>query len=460
MSFLTSSALPSAIGSFLLGFLALSWWFWLFLLLLPVTISAWLHWRRELFKEDYQRNQVLLELKMPREILKNPRAMEQVLTGIYAMRNTATDLSEIWWEGEVTRWYSLEMASFGGEVHFYIRGFSKQKALIEAAFLSYYPDLEIEEVEDYINRIPRSLKELYAQGYDIWGTEMELDNEDAYPIKTYSEFESPDENKQYDTMSTYLEVLGKLRKEEFAAIQILIAPASPKWRDTWDGLVEELRARAAKQEKMMPKTAASFPGGPLPALEVVSPQDSSEGNKFFRSFMRTPGETEVLEAVENNLSKPAFETLIRFIYLSPKVMFGDTYPRRGLAGIFKQFTALDLNSISWNSLTMTRTKLWQWPYVFPKWRNEYRKDRVLWNYRKREMAPHTTVGRFATSYWLSWNFPTHNFHMNTECLATLFHPPTSFVLTAPHIKRVESRKAGPPAGTAVFGGEEEIEKFK
>jgi hypothetical protein len=50
--------------------------------------------------------------------------------------------------------------------------------------------------------------------------------------------------------------------------------------------------------------------------------------------------------------------------------------------------------------------------------------------------------------------------MNVEGLATLFHPPTSVVLTAPHIRRVESRKTGPPAGLAIFGEEGEIEKYK
>ena len=49
---------------------------------------------------------------------------------------------------------------------------------------------------------------------------------------------------------------------------------------------------------------------------------------------------------------------------------------------------------------------------------------------------------------------------NTEAIATLFHLPTAVVLTAPHIRRIESRKGGPPAGLAIFGDEEEIEKFK
>ena len=46
------------------------------------------------------------------------------------------------------------------------------------------------------------------------------------------------------------------------------------------------------------------------------------------------------------------------------------------------------------------------------------------------------------------------------CLATVFHPPGYLALTGPHVKRVESRKGGPPAGLAIFGGEENVEKLQ
>jgi len=33
------------------------------------------------------------------------------------------------------------------------------------------------------------------------------------------------------------------------------------------------------------------------------------------------------------------------------------------------------------------------------------------------------------------------------------------VVTEPHIRHLESRRAGPPAGLSIFGEEKEIEKF-
>lgn len=408
-------------------------------ILLVVFRSTWLYWRNELFKKAIK--WTLMEIKVPREIRKSPRAMEQVLASIHALRNVPSDISERYWIGEVTRWYSLEIVSFGGETHFYIRFYHKQRSLIESSFFAYYPDVELAEVDDYTDRLPQSIPEMYTQGYEIWGTEMMLAKPEAYPIKTYPNFEAIDEEKKFDPASTFLEVLGKVKKEEIVGIQILIAPKAHQWKDRWTGLVEKLREASMKKVK-------SQVG------------QTGEIREFARALARTPGETEVLKAVEMNLSKPAFDTLIRFMYLSPKQLFYDSFARRGLAGAFNQYSALDLNSFVQNYRMGTRTRFWQWPHIFPRKRNEVRKQRLLWNYHHREVPPETFVGRLITSNLLHLNFSSRMFAMNTEAIATLFHPPSYFVLTAPHIKRVESRKTGPPAGLAIFGEEEQIEKFK
>ncbi len=78
----------------------------------------------------------------------------------------------------------------------------------------------------------------------------------------------------------------------------------------------------------------------------------------------------------------------------------------------------------------------------------------------RMMPPETFMGRLIHSNFFRWNFASRSSAMNVECLATLYHPPTYLVLTAPHVKRVESRKAGPPAGMAIYGEEKEIERFQ
>lgn len=418
----------------IIEFLKLTWWLWLFFLLFKLFKETWLHMKQEKFEDEI--TWVLLELRIPRNVEKSPQAMEQVLAAINALRNAPGDFKEKYIDGEVTRWFSLEMVSFGGEVHFYIRTFNRLKSLVEAAFFSYYPDLDIVEVPDYIDRFPASVVKMYEKGLDLWGTEMLLGNAEFYPIKTYSDFEqSAEEEKKFDPISAFLEVLSKLNTQEFVGIQILIAPAGPEeWKDKWAEELEKLRQQSKGSKGGLDDTTSTF-------------------------TIRSPRQTEILKAVEENLSKPAFDTLIRFVYVSPKATFFDSFPRRGLVGAFNQYAALDLNSFTQNRAAATRARIWNKPYIFPKTRVEYKKARILFNYRHRAIPPETFIGRVITSYFLNWN-ESKRFKMNTKCLATLFHIPTTVVLTEPHLRHLESRKTGPPAGLAIFGEEGEITKYK
>lgn len=428
-------ALFAEVWAIIRNFFLYAWPIILFFFLLPLLSSLWIFTRQHQFKENIKF--VLLELRIPREVKKSPQAMEQVLGAIHSLRNSAGDIREKYWDGEVTYWWSLEIVSFGGEIRFFLRTPKGRAQLIRAALFSYYPDLDIAEVSDYIEDIPRTIEEMYEKGSDMWGTEMILAKEAAFPIRTYDLFENEAEEKQFDPISSFLEILGAIKKEEMVGIHFLIAPAGPDWKEKFEDVVEDLKT---------PKTV------------MVGGDEETEGHEVPISPSMT--HRDVLKVVEENLSKPAFDTLIRFAYFSPKQGFSDTFPRRGLAGAFNQYSALNLNSFRANNKVATRTRIWNKPYIFPKIRLEYRKQRMLHWFRRREIPPETWMGRFVTSYLFCWNFGSKRFLMSTKCLATLFHPPTAVVLTAPHIKRVESRRTGPPAGLAIFGVEGDIEHLK
>ncbi|MBI3420443.1 MAG: hypothetical protein HY006_00075, partial [Candidatus Sungbacteria bacterium] len=121
------------------SFLLDLWWFWLFLFLFVAARSLWLAYIRE----HYQRSTkwVLLELKIPREVRKAPRAMEQVFMSIHTVRNSPNNIKEKWWDGEVTLWCSCEVVSFGGDIHFYLRVPERNRNIIEASLYSQYQDI-------------------------------------------------------------------------------------------------------------------------------------------------------------------------------------------------------------------------------------------------------------------------------------------------------------------------------
>lgn len=443
----------------ILQFLDLTKWFWLFFILWPLFKSTWIGWRQFDYEHSPEFRMNMAEIRIPREVRKSPRAMEQVFMALHSLRNTANDFEETWKDGEITKWFTLEICSFGGEIRFFLRYYYKQRPLVEAAFFSFYPDVELIEVDDYVEDLPKDMDELYGKGYEIWGSEMILRKEEAYPIRTYPMFEAPDEERQFDPIAMFLEVLGKAKKEEFIGVQFLIAPALDDWHDEWKGIVEYLKEQSGKKQgaAARPKTNTAFPGGPLPVFSV---QSAKEDPLASLRVTRTPGETNVLEAIENNLAKPAFYTIPRFIYISPSPLFYDSFARRGIVGMFNQYLAQDLNGFKQNYSVSTRVRPWSWPHVFWNTRAEYRKSSLLWHYRHRLMPFHTFMAKVITSNWFHWNFASRAITLNVEALATLYHPPTFLVLTAPHVRRLESRKTGPPAGLAIYGNEKDIERFQ
>lgn len=443
-----------------LNFLLFTWWLWVFFLFFVATESLWRFYKQSKFKKAIKWS--LMELRIPREVKRSAKAMEQILAAIHSLRNSPGNLRETYLEGQVTRWFSLEIISFGGEVHFYIRTPEQFKALIQSPFFSYYPDVEVVDVDDYVGELPQNTAELYNRDLDLWGTEMVLDKDPAYPIKTYISFESAAEESRLDPIGHLLEILGRLKSEEFAAIQLTITPKNnKKWRDKSKGEIDKIRENitkplAAQKAGYGGKLKVDFSQGfPFP---VINPADKKDEKQL--APVATPGLSTLLGAVESNLSKPAFDTIIRVAYMGPKAAFYDSFVRSGIMAYFNQYAALDLNSFKANNAAGTKAASYKFPFFFVKERTEFKKQRYLYNFRNREIPEETFIGKVMTSYLLNFNDKSKLVPLSTESLATLFHIPTSAVMTGPHVKRVESRKVGPSAGMAIFGEEGELDKFQ
>jgi hypothetical protein len=422
-----------------------TWWFWLFFLLFKIARSSWLYWKNTVFEQTELggKGAVVLEMKIPREVLRSPRSMDQFFQAMAYVRNAEGNLGEKYVDGEVTLWQTYEIVSFSGEIHFYIRMKRKQKMLLEAAMFSYYPEVELEEVEDYIHRLPHHVLDIKAANASIFGSEVILKKEGGWPINTYLEFESPDEEHQTDPMSAFVENLGKAKKGEFFGIQYNCAPLpQTAWAEEFEGIVETLRT---------PQSLDGGHGGhssdPADLVKAVTLQKS-------------PGQTDVLKIVERNLSKPAFKVVIRFMYIGPNNTFYDTYARRAITSSFNQFGSGDLNSFVLNAGMTTKQNSWEWPFLFPTWRMRAREQRILHTYLEREHEIHQWIGKLLTSHPLNWNNHSKGVVLSTEALASLFHPPTKLITTAPHTRRVESKKMGAPAGLPIYADESVLEKYK
>ena len=94
--------------------------------------------------------------------------MEHIFANIHTLRNVQGNFREKWIDGEITQWFSFEIVSFGGDIHFYIRTPTRHTAMIRANFYAQYSDVEITEADDYVRRVPDHTYQLYEAWYDLW----------------------------------------------------------------------------------------------------------------------------------------------------------------------------------------------------------------------------------------------------------------------------------------------------
>ncbi|TSD03572.1 MAG: hypothetical protein Greene071436_294, partial [Parcubacteria group bacterium Greene0714_36] len=85
-------ALPYPI-QFMLDWFLTYWWAWVFFALLTLAFQMWQTYIREYFAKKTN-SWTMLEMHIPREFTQTPRAMEQIYSGIHALRNSASDLEE------------------------------------------------------------------------------------------------------------------------------------------------------------------------------------------------------------------------------------------------------------------------------------------------------------------------------------------------------------------------------
>ena len=361
--------------------------------------------------------------------------MEQVFASLHGTYSQGIKRRERWLEGKVEDWISLEIAGFAQGVHFYIRTPKKYRKLVEAAFFSQYPDAEIEEPEDYIAILPRDLPN---NEFDIWGTDYVLARDDAYPIKTYPNFEfqydrpgETREAKSIDPLATVTEVISSLKNDELVWLQLLVRPISPEWVAIAKGTGDELAGKGGKKGKGIIESSVEFTGNLMKA-PIIHPEWLEGSSTPSVPDRLTPGKQDTLKAVEGKMSKLAFDATLRFIYIDKKSEFtGENVT--AVAGAINQFATLNLNAFKPNMKTITIiTKVSR---LFNRKVNLLRRKKLLYeHYLYRDIAQPRPF-RFGLKLKTSI--------LNVEELATVYHPPLATV-SGGKLGVLETRKGEPP----------------
>ncbi len=391
---------------------------WLPVLLVSAALTLWVILRRSEFIASQEH--VLFEIKLPRSVIKTPLAMEVVLSGLHISLGESS-----WYKkyilGSTRPWWSLEIASIEGQVHFFIWTRARFRRIVEMQIYGQYPGAQVVEALDYTRFISAKHEEWSIFGFDFTHTS----DDDPLPIKTYVEYgldKIQKESEQTDPLATLIEFMASVGKGENIWLQFIIRTHKGEkygkkneegkpytWRDEAKKLVEELRHETVGKVR----------------YKDVFTGEMRETEGFPNP---TKGQSEKMAAVERNVSKLAFDVGIRGIYISTPEDF-DSVNISGLAGIFKQF-----NSEDWNGIRVIRGFAefndYPWEIGIDKLKNFYRKQ-IVSAYRRRQF------------FYEPFDNSKTAMVMSTEELATLFHIPSNAV-SSPALSRIQSPTSEAP----------------
>ncbi|MDP3725446.1 MAG: hypothetical protein Q8R20_03200 [Nanoarchaeota archaeon] len=402
------------------------WWFAAPLMTAFICWEFWVLYIR--FKFIVNIKWKLLEIKVPKNILKTPKAMEQIFAAAHAPYSYGLRWGEKYIEGKVEYWMSFEIVGSAGESHFYLRLPAQYRNLMESAIYAQYPNAEIKEVEDYVKQMPFVLPN---KKFEIYGNEQILKRDDHYPIRTYPMFEESVEERRVDTIAPLLEAVSRLKAEEQVWIQIMVRPTGDDWQKKGEEMMNKMMGVDEKRTKKSGLSLGLSFGELLrapfehPSLEPI--KEKKDEFKF-KMLMLTPSQKEVAESVEKKIAKLGFETTIRFVYIDHRNAFSRDNVA-AVTGFFRQFNTQNLNLLRPDKLTMTAAV----HGLFIKTRLNWRK-RLIWDHYRDMIFNH------------------HKPILNIEELATIYHFPILGVEST-YLEKVESRKGGPPAALPMMDEE-------
>lgn len=369
----------------------------------------------------------LLEIKIPKDVLKTPKAMEQIFAAAHAPYSYGISNYKKYWQGIDEYWMVFELIGRAGETHFNLRLPAQFRNMMESAIYAQYPGAEIKEVEDYLEELPHTLPN---DQYDISGFEEVLRHPSYLPIRTYEYFEDTTvEEHRLDPIAPLMEAMSKLEDEEQLWFQLVLRPTGEEFKKEGEEAINKMMGvEEKKKPSMWPKLDLGITLGEAirgPFEHPGPAKEHAEEKSKERKVTLTQIEKERTEAIYKKISKLAFEATLRFVYIEKKGKVSDAGHLNSIHGFIRQFNTQNLNSLKPNSASSTAG--YSVKGLFKKTRIRARKRFLAENYH---------------------HFSPAHIHpesiLNVEELATVFHFPLGVVSTT-QLDKVESRRGSPPA---------------
>lgn len=346
--------MPGSVAGFDIQFwVSLAFLLLIFIMGLAVGAYFWFVGYKNRDREKRSIDSVLLQIAVPRANEIKIDAMEQLFAALYSVKKGG-------WKQKfnIQQTISFELVAKREDIRFFVWTPKSLQDLLEKQIHGAYPDAEIKEVEEY---------NIFTEEGKVAYKSLQLKKDNFYPIKTFRELPT-------DPLASITSALAKMGEGEAAAIQVIISPADSAWQGAGRGFISSTKKAESDPNK------ASF---------------------------SVPAKT--LEAIENKVSKPGFETSMRIVVVSPTEESAKAH-LTNISGSLEQFSG-EYNGLGSRTIRHKPSFMEDFLYRY----------QPMFNF----MGNHISV-------------------LNSEELATLFHFPNK-TITTPHVHWLYSKTAPAPA---------------
>lgn len=398
---------------------------------------------------------VVLRVAVSKTNERGPIVAEQIFSAIHGIKGNYGFSNFL--SGETPPRISLEIANVNNKIQFFIWAPRKYKNVIESQIYAQYPDVEIEEVEDYAKQNfkafqdkatkedvssvvgtavnPQNLPVVYKGAkptdtrYAVTA-EIVLDDPEVYPIKRYPQFEDKLTRLATEPLAGITATLSNLNAtDEQAWIQITMEPVGDWWRKRGlkclkivnNGLFDNIfwlhefatnvyLTRGFWKRLMLTPLFLVFwilRAGRLGALGMTTGAQELE-----EEVSRAHDREDPVSAAVDKVTRLTFGCNIRIVYIPRKENLDLAELKLNeIAGSFKQFNLPNLNGLVVSRLNSVNSQ-------------------ILKRFQQRAVIDPIML--------------------SVEEIATLYHMPSVAVGT-PNVFWVSSRKLEPPHNLPIVG---------
>lgn len=312
-------------------------------------------------REQSSLEMVTLEVKLPKENEIKIDVAEQMFASFASLKK-----SGFFSFMELSDMLAFEIVGKNTEIKFYVTAPSKLIDLVEKTIYGYYPSADITKADE---------PNIFTEDAKVAFGGLKTEKESFRPLKTYKDMPS-------DPLAAITSALSKMGDGEGAIVQFLIRPAETGWKSAGKSFISQTKKDESNPEKATYKT------------------DPKE-----------------LERIDDKITKPGFETIIRMVVSAKTADMADMH----LRNIKAAFTQFDSNV---NNFTDT---------------NIFFKSGFMMNF----------IYKFFPIWEPPWNKVVSI--LSVDELATLFHFPNKTVET-PHIVWLKAKTAPVSSEVPTEGG--------